>query len=116
MPRRNATPAGDGVPNWLKYTLGLDPHVAGVVVPDGVVWANGKCHWRRAPTPSTSTPPPKCRSTRKWARPTRSRRASSVSGGWQNIGNADHGTGTAVSYVTPTRQNVQQFYRVMATP
>ena len=37
MPR----PAGDGVPNWLKFTLGLDPHVAGVVVPDGVVWANG---------------------------------------------------------------------------
>ena len=39
--------------------------------------------------------------------------ASAVSAGWQNIGAAIPGTGTAVSYVTPTRKNVQQFYRVM---
>jgi hypothetical protein len=35
-----ATPAGDGVPNWLKYALGLNPLVAGITLPDGVVWAN----------------------------------------------------------------------------
>ncbi|MCX6922222.1 MAG: hypothetical protein NT154_03235, partial [Verrucomicrobia bacterium] len=38
--------------------------------------------------------------------------ASSVSSGWQNIGAPIVGTGTAASYVTPSRQNVQQFYRV----
>ena len=38
--------------------------------------------------------------------------ASSLSSGWQNIGYPIAGTGEAVSYVTPTRKNVQQFYRV----
>ena len=37
----NATPAGDGVPNWLKYSLGLNPLIPGMQVPGGVVWADG---------------------------------------------------------------------------
>ena len=37
---------------------------------------------------------------------------SSLSGGWQNVGAPITGTGYAISYVTPTRTNVQQFYRV----
>jgi hypothetical protein len=37
---------------------------------------------------------------------------SSVVGGWQNVGYPIPGTGEAVSYVTPTRKNVQQYYRV----
>src|SRR5207245_7505236 len=41
-----ADPAGDGVPNWLKYALGLDPNVAGISITNGlsvgVVWADGK--------------------------------------------------------------------------
>jgi hypothetical protein len=40
----------------------------------------------------------------------------SLSSGWQNVGDPIPGTGTAISYVTPTRQNVQQFYRVQHTP
>ena len=38
--------------------------------------------------------------------------ASSISSGWQNIGYPIPGTGNSVSYVTPTRKNVQQFFRV----
>ena len=38
----DAAPAGDGVPNWLQFNLGLDPTVPGLVVPGGVVWAGGK--------------------------------------------------------------------------
>ena len=41
---------------------------------------------------------------------------SSLSGGWQNIGGPIPGTGRAISYVTPTRSNAQQFYRVTHTP
>ena len=37
----NANPSGDGIPNWLKYALGLNPLAAGLQVPNGVVWANG---------------------------------------------------------------------------
>ncbi|MCX6929304.1 MAG: hypothetical protein NT154_39700, partial [Verrucomicrobia bacterium] len=41
----NATPAGDGVPNWMKYILGLNPLVPGISITNGlsvgVVWADG---------------------------------------------------------------------------
>jgi hypothetical protein len=37
---------------------------------------------------------------------------SSLDGGWKNIGDPVAGTGTAVSFVTPTRTSQQQFYRV----
>ena len=40
----------------------------------------------------------------------------SLSAGWQNVGDPIPGTGNAVSYVTPTRSNAQQFYRVSHTP
>ena len=40
--------------------------------------------------------------------------ASSLSSGWQNVGPLEgiQGTGQPYSYVTPTRQDVKQFYRV----
>jgi hypothetical protein len=41
---------------------------------------------------------------------------SSLSEGWQNVGDAIPGTGSAISYVTPTRTKAQQFYRVSHTP
>ena len=41
----NAMPAGDGVPNWMKYLLGLNPLMPGISVTNGlsvgVVWADG---------------------------------------------------------------------------
>jgi hypothetical protein len=39
---------------------------------------------------------------------------SSLGGGWQNIGTPIPGTGQAISYVTPTRPNAQQYYRVVS--
>jgi hypothetical protein len=38
---------------------------------------------------------------------------STLGGGWTNVGNPIPGTGTAVSYVTPTRSKLQQYYRVI---
>jgi hypothetical protein len=46
----NATPANDGIPNWVKYSLGLNPLIPGAQVPGGVVWANGKSLGGSAPT------------------------------------------------------------------
>ena len=74
----NAMPAGDGVPNWLKYGLGLNPLMPGISVTNGlsvgVVWANGKSLGDPCPPiPSRSTRPPRWRLTRSPARPTRSR-------------------------------------------
>ena len=41
---------------------------------------------------------------------------SSLSGGWQNIGNLILGTGQPVSYLTPIRNNAQMFFRVITNP
>ena len=38
---------------------------------------------------------------------------NTITGGWKNIGSPIAGTGGNLSYVTPTRANVQQYYRVM---
>ncbi|HEV2391713.1 MAG TPA: hypothetical protein VG146_05040 [Verrucomicrobiae bacterium] len=40
----------------------------------------------------------------------------SLSGGWQNVGGPIAGTGSPISYVTPTRNNAQMFFRVIQMP
>jgi hypothetical protein len=111
----NATPAGDGIPNWLKYGLGLDPTIPGVVVPDGVVWANGSSigggtntiHIYTAAEISFDTEVGKTYQIQA---------VSALGGGWQNIGAPVAGTGQSISYVTPTRSKAKQFYQVVHTP
>ena len=41
--------------------------------------------------------------------------ATSLSSGWQTISTPIAGTGVAARYVTPTRPNVQQYFRVYHT-
>ncbi len=111
----NYSAAGDGIPNWLKWSLGLNPFVAGIVVPDGVVWANASeigggtntIHIYTAAEVAFDTEVGKTYQIQS---------VSSLSGGWQNVGSPIPGTGNAISYVTPTRSNAQQFYRVTHTP
>jgi hypothetical protein len=111
----NATPAGDGVPNWLKYALGLNPMIPGMVLPDGVIWANG--------TPGTGgndkiqifTAAEVVFNTES-GKTYQLQSISSLGGGWQNVGASVAGTGNSYSFVTPTRNNTQQFYRVVSTP
>jgi len=111
----NATPAGDGIPNWLKFGLGLNPMIAGVVVPDGVVWANGS-----AIGGSTNTV--RIYMAAEIAFDTevgvtyQIQASSTLGGGWTNVGAPIAGTGAAISYVTPTRSKLQQYYRVAHTP
>jgi hypothetical protein len=114
----NATPAGDGVPNWMKYLLGLNPLLPGISVTNGlsvgVVWADGNS----LQNPYGPTNTIQIYTAAEVAFNTESNKtyqiqaASSVSSGWQNVGLPIPGTGQAVSYVTPTRKDVQQFYRV----
>lgn len=111
----NATPAGDGVPNWLKYALGLDPTVPGVVLPEGVVWVNA------GPTPGgTNTiqiyTAAEVAFNTEVGKNYQLQAISNLGGGWQNVGSPVAGTGSAYSFVTPTRNNAQQFYRVVSTP
>ena len=109
----NAMPAGDGIPNWLKYSLGVNPLVPGVAVPGGVVWADGNKLGSPAGTNTVQIYTAAEVAFNTVAGKTyQIQEASSLSSGWQNLGTPFVGTGNAMSYVTPTRQNVQQYYRV----
>jgi len=111
----NATPAGDGVPNWLKYALGLNPTIPGIVVPDGVVWANGSSIGGSTDTIRIYTAAEISFDT-EVGKTYQIQAVSSLGGGWQNIGAPIPGTGQSISYVTPIRTNAQQYYRVAHTP
>ncbi len=117
----NATPANDGVPNWLKFSLGLDPTIAATAVPGGVVLANGK-NLVNPPVDPSQTNGIAIYTAAEVAFNTEAGKSyqlqaiSSLSEGWQNVGSPIPGTGAPVSYVTPTRNNVQQFFRVVHNP
>ena len=117
----NAAPnycaAGDGIPNWLKYSLGLNPMVAGMNVQGGVVWANGTTLGNSSATNTVQIyTAAEVAFNTEVGKNYQIQAISSLGGGWQNIGTPIAGTGAAISYVTPTRQNVQQFYRVAQVP
>jgi hypothetical protein len=114
----NATPAGDGVPNWVKYALGLNPLIPGTTnAVGGVVWADGSTLNGNSPTNMIEI-----YTAAEVAFDTQSNATywvqgiSSWSAGWQNISGPIPGTGAAYSYLTPTRENVKQFFRVVHTP
>ncbi len=111
----NATPAGDGVPNWLKYALGLNPTVSGLVVPNGVVWANGTSIGGATNTIHIYTAAEVAFDT-EVGKSYQIQSISALGGGWANVGSPIPGTGQSISYVTPMRANVQQYFRVMSTP
>jgi hypothetical protein len=114
MAAPNANPSGDGMPNWLKFALGLDPHVAGTAVPDGsgVVFANGKVLGGDTSKIQIFTAAEVAFNT-EVGKKYQIQAISDLGGGWANIGAPIDGTGAAMSYVTPTREKVQQYYRVV---
>jgi hypothetical protein len=87
--------------------------VPGVAVPGGVVWADGNKLGSPAGTNTVQIYTAAEVAFNTVAGKTyQIQEASSLSSGWQNLGTPIVGTGNAMSYVTPTRQNVQQYYRV----
>ncbi len=111
----NVSAAGDGVPNWLKYAMGLDPRVPGLTIPGGVVWANSSSLGGSTNTIQIYTAAEVTFDT-EVGKTYQIESVGSLSAGWQNVGDPIPGNGNAVSYVTPTRSNAQQFYRVSHTP
>jgi hypothetical protein len=112
----DAAPAGDGVPNWLKYSLGLDPLIAGVAVTNGVVWADGKTLGGSAGTNTIQIyTAAEVDFDTQVGTTYYIQEATSLSSGWQTISTPIAGTGVAARYVTPTRPNVQQYFRVYHT-
>ena len=116
----DATPAGDGVPNWLKYSLGLDPTIPATQVPGGVVLANGKDLVNPPIDPSQTNTiaiftAAEVSFNTEVGKTYQLQAVSEVNKVWQNVGSPIAGTGQPVSYVTPTRKDVQQYFRVVTT-
>jgi hypothetical protein len=112
----NANPAGDGYPNWLKYSLGLDPTQLATELPGGVLLVNGKDIINPAGTNAlTIYTAAEISFDTEVGKTYQLQSVSALSAGyeWQTIGTNIVGTGSVVSYVTPTRPNVQQYYRVI---
>jgi hypothetical protein len=114
----NADPAGDGIPNWLKYALGVNPNTPGLAVPNGVVYANGNTLGGNSASNSIEIYTAADVTFNTVAGTTyQIQEVSALSGGWQNVGTPIVATNTAsMSYLTPTTGNVQQFFRVVQTP
>lgn len=117
----NANPTGDGLPNWLKYALGLDPTVAGTNMPGGVVWANGKNLVNPVIAPGTTNTlaiytAAEVAFNTEVGKSYQIQAISSLSETWANVGSPIQGTGNPMSYVTPTRGGAQHFYRVVTLP
>ncbi len=116
----NADPAGDGIPNWLKYALGLNPLTSGISMPNGVVFANGNSLGGNSATNTLEIfTAAEVTFDVQSGRTYQIQEVSSLSSGWQNVGNPINATNSAsVDYLTPTEGNLQQYFRVLnyATP
>jgi hypothetical protein len=113
----NAINNTNGVPNWMMYALGLDPTQSGITVPGGVVWMDGKTLVNSGVTNTIAIyTAAEIAFNTQIGSTYQIQSISSLSGGWQNVGNPIQGTGNSVSYVTPTRNNVQMFFRVLHNP
>jgi hypothetical protein len=113
----NAINNTNGVPNWMMYALGLDPTQSGITVPGGVVWMNGKTLVNSGVTNTIAIyTAAEVAFNTQMGSTYQIQAISSLSGGWQNVGNPLPGTGNSISYLTPTRNNVQMFFRVLHNP
>ena len=107
----------NGIPNWMMYALGLDPTQSGITVPGGVVWMNGKTLVNSGVTNTIAIyTAAEVAFNTQMGSTYQIQAISSLSGGWQNVGNPLPGTGNSISYLTPTRNNAQMFFRVLHNP
>jgi hypothetical protein len=96
------------------YALGLDPHSGSTTV-NGVIYFNGKNVISGTNTIAIYTAAEVVFNT-QIGTTYNIQGISALTGSWQNISTNIPGTGTSVSYLTPTRNNVKMFYRVVHTP
>lgn len=113
----NAINNTNGIPNWMMYALGLDPTQSGITVPGGVVWMDGSTLVNSGATNTVHIYTAAEISFNTVSGNTyQIQGISQLSGGWSNIGSPIVGTGDPVSYLTPTRNSAQMFFRVITNP
>jgi hypothetical protein len=112
----NAINNSAGFPNWMMYALGLDPRSTPIVVGSGVVFFNGKNIVNGATNTIAIYTAAEIAFNTQTNTTYQIQGISALTGSWQNISTNISGTGGSISYVTPTRNNAQMFFRVVHTP
>ena len=110
-----ATPANDGVPNWLKYSSGLNPLVPGVPMTGGYVFGPSLVNplGTNAVTIYTAA---EISFNTQLGTTYQIQSIGNMGDAWQNVGGSIAGTGGSINYVTQTRDPKQKFFRVVHTP
>ncbi len=105
-----------GVPNWMMYALGLAPNAGFTVGNSGVVFFNGDNIVNGATNTIAIYTAAEVAFDTQVGTTYTIQGIDALSGSWQNISTNIPGTGATISYLTPTRQNTQMFFRVVHNP
>jgi hypothetical protein len=106
---------GAGVPNWMMYALGLDPHSNPVVTGSGVIYFDGNNIVNGATNTVAIYKAAEIAFNTQVGVNYQIQGISDLSGGWMNVSTNIPGTGGSISYLTPTRNNAQMFFRVISS-
>jgi len=105
-----------GFPNWMMYALGLNPFSTPIVAGSGVVFFNGNNIVNGTTNTIAIYTAAEIAFNTQVGTTYQIQGISALTGSWQNISTNIPGTGGSISYLTPTRNNAQMFFRVVHTP
>jgi hypothetical protein len=104
------------MPNWMMYALGLAPTATFTVDGSGTVFFNGNNIVNGATNTIAIYTAAEIAFDTKVGTSYQIQGISALSGTWSNISTNIPGTGGTISYVVPTRNTAQMFFRVVHTP
>jgi hypothetical protein len=112
----NAVNNAAGIPNWMMYALGLAPNAGFTIANSGVVLFNGNDVLNGDTNNIAIYTAAEVAFDTQVGTTYQIQGISALTGSWQTISTNIPGTGNTVSYLTPTRNNTQMFFRVVHTP
>ncbi|MGB8369739.1 MAG: hypothetical protein ACLPYZ_07570 [Limisphaerales bacterium] len=112
----NAVNNSAGIPNWMMYALGLNPTAGFKVAGSGVIYFDGNNIVNGTTNTIAIYTAAEVAFDTQLGTTYQIQGISSLTGGWQNISTNIPGTGGSISYLTPTRDDLQMFFRVVHTP
>jgi hypothetical protein len=111
----NAINNVNGLPNWMMYALGLSPFSSSKAV-NGVIYVNDGTIVNGATNTVAIYTAAEIAFNTQVGKTYTVQGITALTATWSNISTNIPGTGSTVSYLTPTRNNTQMFYRVLHTP
>ena len=104
-----------GIPNWMMFNLGLDPTSNAQAANNGVIYFNGKNIVNGTTNSIAIYTAAEVAFDTEVGFNYQVQGISELSGTWSNLSTNIPGTGGTISYVTPTRNDAQMFFRVVKT-